>query len=337
MTKELMTVSIIVAVKAYCKNLGQCVKKCLELDFKTEDYEIIILPDSNLSQEDILSNSKVKIIPTGDITPPKKRDIGAKEAEGEILAFLDDDTYPDKNWLKEAIAIFKESDKIGCVCGPAVTPDDDSILQKGSGLVYSSFLISGNHGFRYIPKERREVFDFPSCNFLIRKNLFNKVGGFDKPFWPGEDTFLCLKVLETDKRMVYSPKVLVFHHRRKLFKGHLNQIKSYGLHRGYFAKRYPKTSLCVEYFIPSIFVLALLVGGILSLFSSSVEGFYSFSLIMYLIFILTSSLLLVSAAKESRANRVKLLFLTVFGIFLTHFTYGIYFIKGLFAKRMPEE
>jgi len=330
-----MTVSIIIAVKAYCENLSECVSKCLELDSK--DYEIIILPDSDLSQEGVLSHPRVRIIPTGEITPPKKRDIGAKHAKGEILAFLDDDVYPVKAWLKEAILIFKESDNIGCVCGPAITPSSDSILQKGSGLVYSSSLVSGNYVFRYIPKERREVFDFPSCNFLIRKELFNQVGGFDKPFWPGEDTFLCLKVLEADKKMIYSPRVLVYHHRRNLFKGHLNQIKSYALHRGYFVKKYPKTSLRFEYFIPSFFVILLLTGGVASLSSSLAAGIYSLILTMYLAFILASSLSLVFDVKESRIDRIKLLFLTASGIFLTHITYGIYFIKGLLAKKMPEE
>ena len=330
-----MTVSIIIAVKAYCENLGECVSKCLELDYK--DYEILILPDSGITQEDILSHPRLRIIPTGDVTPPKKRDIGAKEAEGEILTFLDDDAYPKKNWLKEAVSIFKESEKFGCICGPAITPEDDSILQKGSGLVYASPLVSGNHNFRYVPGTRKEVFDFPSCNFLIRKELFSAVGGFDKSFWPGEDTFLCLKVLEAEKKMIYSPKVLVYHHRRNLFKGHLNQIKSYALHRGYFAKKYPKTSLRFEYFIPSLFVIVLLTGGISSLSSSLASGIYSLILTMYLIFILASSLSLVFAAKESRINRIKLLFLTISGIFLTHITYGIYFIKGLLAKKMPEE
>lgn len=330
-----MTVSIIIAVKAYCENLGECVSKCLELDFK--DYEIIILPDSDFARGGVLSHPRVRMIPTGIVSPPKKRDVGAKYAKGEILAFLDDDTYPTKDWLKEAILIFKESDNIGCVCGPAITPSNDSILQKGSGLVYSSSLVSGNHVFRYIPKERREVFDFPSCNFLIRKDLFSQVGGFDKLFWPGEDTFLCLKVLEAEKRMIYSPRVLVYHHRRNLFKGHLNQIKSYALHRGYFAKKYPKTSLRFEYFIPSLFVIVLLTGGIASLSSSLAEGIYSLILTMYLVFILASSLSLVFGAKENHVNRIKLLFLTVSGIFLTHITYGIYFIKGLLAKKMSEE
>ena len=330
-----MTVSIVIAVKTCCENLKECVSKCLELGFK--DYEIIILPDSNLPLEGVFSHPKIRIIPTGNVTPPKKRDVGAKYAKGEILAFLDDDAYPNKNWLKEAVNIFKESDSFGCVCGPAITPLNDSILQKGSGLVYASPLVSGNHNIRYISGSRKEVFDFPSCNFLIRKELFNQVGGFDKYFWPGEDTFLCLKILEAGKKMIYSPRVLVYHHRRNLFKGHLKQIKSYGLHRGYFAKKYPKTSLCFEYFTPSVFVIILLTGGIASLSSSLASGIYSLILTMYFILIIASSLSLVFAARESRINRIKLLFLTVPGIFLTHVIYGIYFIKGLFTEKMSEE
>lgn len=330
-----MTVSIIVAVKSFCWNLKECVNRCLELDF--DDYEILILPDLSFSEQSLPQSLKIKIIPTGSITAPKKRDIGVREARGEIVAFLDDDAYPDKDWLKEAIKVFAESDNIGCVCGPAVTPKNDSILQKGSGLVYSSVLVSGNHIFRYIPKLRKEVFDFPSCNFLIRKNLFNQVGGFDKPFWPGEDTFLCLKVLEADKKMIYDPKVLVFHHRRSLFKAHFNQIKSYALHRGYFAKRYPRTSLRIEYFVPSIFTAGLLIGGFLSFFYFLAGTIYFSVLAVYLVLILGNSFSLSIREEESYINRVKLLFLTISGIALTHITYGFYFIKGLMAKKMPEE
>lgn len=179
--------------------------------------------------------------------------------------------------------------------------------------------------------------DFPSCNFLIKKDLFFAVGGFDKPFWPGEDTFLCLKVLKAGKTMVYSPKVLVFHHRRSLFKGHLNQIRSYALHRGYFAKKYPKTSLQIEYFVPSVFVVGLLIGGFTSLFFPLVKDVYIFILTLYLILVFASSLILTFGAKENYINRVKLLLLTISGIIATHIFYGLYFIKGLLVKKMPEE
>lgn len=336
-----MTVSIIIAVKAYCENLKECVSNCLELDYKSEDYEIIILPDLDYPQEkDFFSNIRgtlIRIIPTGNVTPPKKRDIGAKSAKGDILAFLDDDAYPDKDWLKQASEIFKEDDGIGCVCGPAVTALSDSIRQKASGLVYSSFLVSANHVFRYLPQKRREVFDFPSCNFLIRKKLFKQIGGFDKPFWPGEDTFLCYKMLATGKRMIYSPEVLVYHHRRPLFIKHLKQIRNYAFHRGYFVKKYPKTSLRPEYFIPSAFVSWLIIGKVFSLFFTFIRMVYYSLSGIYLLSIGINTLFFAFKNRKTLYEKIKLSGLVFSGIILTHLVYGLYFLKGLFAKKMPEE
>lgn len=302
-----------------------------------QDYEIIILPDEVFPKEGVFSSDKVQIVPTGNVTPPEKRDIGAGSAKGEILAFLDDDAYPVKDWLTKAVGIFKQDADIACVCGPAITPESDSILQKASGLVYESVLVSGNHIFRYTPKRKRDVHDFPSCNLLIKKDVFKKVGGFNKPFWPGEDTFLCLNVLNLGKKMIYDPDVLVFHHRRSMFRGHLSQIKNYGLHRGYFAKRYPKTSLRIEYFVPSLLILWNLTGILLGPYNPLYKNLYVLSLWLYILLILINSILLVIKAKEAVAGRIRLFFLVFSGIILTHITYGAYFIKGLLVKRLPEE
>lgn len=302
------------------------------MDYK--DYEIIILPDKSFNHS---FPASVRVIPTGEVTPPFKRDIGAKEAKGEILAFIDDDAYPDRNWLNEAIKIFKEDDNIGCVCGPAVTPSSDGIKEKASGLVYSSFLVSGNHIYRYLPKKRRESIDFPSCNFLIRKSLFLKIGGFEKPYWPGEDTFLCLKILKTGKKIIYDPKVLVYHHRRPLFKAHLKQIRNYAFHRGYFVKRYPENSLRIEYFFPSFFVIGIIGGFLLSLYFTFLFSLYIFILFFYLFLVLTNSAVSAFQEKVNLVNKIKLFFLVSSGIILTHLFYGIYFIKGLLTHKMPEE
>ena len=110
-------------------------------------------------------------------------------AKGEILAFLDDDAYPVKDWLKNAVKNFSDP-QVAAVGGPAVTPEEDSDLQKTSGLIYSSVLVSGNFTYRYIPGKRQEVEDYPSCNFLVRKSVMQELGGFNTNFWPGEDTKL---------------------------------------------------------------------------------------------------------------------------------------------------
>jgi len=321
-----MTISILIAVKTWQKNLENCVAKCLELDYP--DFEIIILPDATFDTKDILSrNIPIKVIPTGQVNPADKRDQGLKFAKGEIIAFIDDDAYPDKNWLTCAVENFKDKE-VGAVGGPAVTPETDSLRQQASGKIYSSFLVSGNFTYRYIPGPRRKSDDLPSCNLLIRKSVFENLGGFDTKLWPGEDTKLCLDIVhKLGLKIVYDPQVLVYHHRRPVYKSHLKQIANYALHRGYFVKKYPETSLKISYFIPSLFLIGLIFGFVLSVFNLQFRSLYLSSVILYSFLVFVSSI-----------NKNFMLFLLTFsGIIFTHLTYGMFFIKGLISGRLKEE
>lgn len=319
-----MMVSILVPVKGCNKNLRECVEACLRLDYS--DFEVMVLPDGMI---DLPYSDRIRIIPTGPVGPAKKRDMAMDKAKGEILAFLDDDAFPRPDWLKNAVKNFSD-EGIAAVGGPAVTPDNDTLRQKASGEVYASFLVSGPHNRRYIPKWRCEVDDYPSCNFLVRKDAFRKVGGFDTKFWPGEDTVFCLKITkELKKKIIYDPDVLVYHHRRPLFSRHLKQIKSYALHRGYFVKHFPATSLRISYFIPSIFVLGLVAGAISAFLNPALGILYCEAVLIYL-----SSVMVYSFKKKVSFELQQSVFA---GIILTHLTYGIYFIKGLFLKRLAEE
>src|SRR5208337_350793 len=163
---------------------------------------------------------RVRVIPTGPIGPAEKRDLAIGRATGDVLAFIDDDAYPRPDWLKNAMPLF--SDQVAAVCGPGVTPPSDGRLQKASGAVFASLLGGGNMTYRYIPGHAREVDDYPSCNFLIKKDVMLLLGGFDTRYWPGEDTKLCLDLTRNlRKKILYSPDVFVYHHRRNLFVPHL--------------------------------------------------------------------------------------------------------------------
>jgi hypothetical protein len=152
--------------------------------------------------------------------------------------------------------------------------------------------------------------------------------GFSTDFWPGEDTKLCLDITKKlGKKIVYDPSVLVYHHRRPLFKGHLNQVANYALHRGYFAKVYPETSLKIAYFVPSLFVVFLFFGASASLLSPLLRKAYFICLLSYL-----AVILLCSASRDLR-----LTLLVALGTLATHFTYGVYFMKGLLSRRLKEE
>ena len=317
--KNFSSISIIIAAKQNNRYLEECIRCCQKLDYPF--FEIIVLPDEDMR---IDADRRIRVIPTGNVLPAAKRDMGVGDAKGDIIAFIDDDAYPDKDWLKYAAFGFGD-ESISCVCGPAVTPGDEPMLNRASGNVYESFIVSGPARYRYLPLEKRFTDDFPSCNFFIRKRDFLELGGFKTKFWPGEDTILCLDVVhKLKKKIIYDPAVLVYHHRRPLFRKHLKQIANYALHRGYFLKKFPQTSFKLGYFIPSAITLVLLFSLLLGLLISSK---FFLILILYMAIAFTFSL-----------SKSFLLIPYVFtGTVLTHFTYGINFVRGILSKKLKEE
>ncbi len=312
-------VSIIIPCREINSYARESIKHCLFLDYP--DFEVLLLPDSKPD----IDFSQVKVIPTGPIAPSEKRDLALNYASGEILAFIDDDAYPTEYWLREAVKHFKDDD-VAAVGGPAVTAPGDSLSAKASGYVFSSLMGSGSLRFRYIPKAQREVDDYPSCNLIIRKSVFQESGGFSTAFWPGEDTKLCLEITnKLRKKIIYDPEVLVYHHRRSLFRPHLRQVWSYAVHRGYFAKKFPQTSLRVSFLLPSLFCLGLLFGIAASFLNPILTMIFLSVITIYLLLALVSSL---------QSKDIRIIPLVFSGIISTHITYGIGFMKGLLTRRL---
>lgn len=321
--EEEMKVSIIIPVKEINDYIRESDTEINRLEYT--DYEVIIFPDRDSG----VKLSGARIIPTGPIGPAEKRDMALKYAKGEILAFLDDDAYPRSDWLKNAVIHFYDG-KVAAVGGPAVTPPNDSRLQRASGAVFASRLTSSRYVYRYVQAAFREVDDLPSVNFLVRRSVFERLGGFDTGYWPGEDTKLCLDITKKlGLKIIYDPRVLVYHHRRALFAGHLRQVSRYAFQRGYFVKKFPETSLKPGYFVPSVFLLFITGGIAVSVFSSA--AFFIFAAVMSLY---AAALIAASIAATFETSDIAIGVVTLPGIFFTHVFYGYNFLKGLIlAKR----
>ena len=312
-------VSIVIPVKAINEYVREGMVHIRQLEYS--NYEVLIFADDNEGAA-ILG---AKIIPTGSIGPAEKRDLAIKYASGEILAFLDDDAFPRRDWLNKAVRHFEEV-SVAAVGGPAITPETDTTMQKASGAVFASRLGGGNLTYRYIPEKLKEVDDYPSVNLFVRKDVFESVGGFDTEFWPGEDTKLCLDITKKlGMKIIYDPEVVVWHHRRALFLPHMKQVLNYAIHRGYFAKYFPQTSLRLSYFIPSIFVLGLILGPLIAYYLPGVWYLYGGVLIFYGCAVTLEGL---------KTKEVELGVLTMMGIFVTHVVYGAGFVVGLLSRNL---
>ncbi len=320
--------SIIVACPGDSTVLRRLIDALKEQTYR--NFEVIFLPDRLLVRPE--TNYRFRILATGSVRPAKKRNMGSIAATGDILAFIDDDAYPRPDWLANAAARFapmqEEGETIDALGGPGLTPPDDPYEAQLSGLIFASPLVSGNFRYRYfIQGALRRIEDFPSCNLFVRKSVFDAIKGFREDFWPGEDTLLCADLQRAGHALWYDPRIVVYHHRRPAFLPHLRQVGRYALHRGYFARRIGHNSRRLSYLLPSLFVLGLIVGLPLSVFNPWCAATYLSTVTLYLLITATDALI------EAPTRRI--VFPLWSGIVLTHLWYGVRFLQGLTANRMP--
>jgi cellulose synthase/poly-beta-1,6-N-acetylglucosamine synthase-like glycosyltransferase len=287
------------------------------------DYEVIIVTDEEVKDTPELSDKFIFLSSNGSGNPNVKRNLAAQKATGDVLVFMDDDAYPRSDWLTEAAKLFEDS-SLYALGGPAVTPKDAKFLEQMSGKVLESWMASGGTTYRHIPSTERDIDDYPTVNLFVRHEAFDRVGGFSLEFWPGEDTKLCLDLIKAyGRKFKYSPKPVVYHHRRNLFASHLKQISRYGRHRGQFARIFPENSRILSYFMPSLFILGLIRGPFAAVLLPILKPIYYSIVGLYILL-----LLLEARAQKNIESGVYV----ALGIFLTHLIYGTNFIVG-FIKR----
>jgi len=167
-----------------------------------KNFEILIITnnhDENSEMRKFLKNVPYSVhVYENEYSFGGMNNFGATKAEGDFLLFLNDDVEVESpNWL-EALLTLAEDESTGIVGPKLLSPNGK--LQDCGGIVWKNGNAC-NYGRNYDS-------DDPNCNFirdvdyisgsclLVRKELFEKVGGFDKRFHPAycEDTDLCFSI-----------------------------------------------------------------------------------------------------------------------------------------------
>lgn len=241
-------VSVIVPLHRPTPAARQCVAAVAALP--GDRHELLVVSDRPVDG----LPPEARAILTGspaDTSPAEKRDLALEHARGDVCAFIDDDAYPADNWIDRALERL-EDPAIAAVGGPGVTPPGAPLRERLGGAFYESPFGSGGLRHRFTPLGPvRDVDDHPAYNLFIRTAALRDVGGWASRLYGGEDTKLCLALVEAGHRIVYDPSVVVLHHRRPVFRAHMRQVANVGRHRGWFVRAYPETSRRPLYFGPS--------------------------------------------------------------------------------------
>jgi len=317
-------VSIIIPYYKNKNNLIRCVDKCTELDYP--DYEIIVIS----TVESFIKHRKLKWLVVNNESQGYKRNAGIVEATGELCAFIDDDAYPKKEWLRNAIKYFS-SDEIGAVCGPGVALPDEDFKEKASSIILASPFGTGPARYRYTPTKKKIIRGVsPGYNLIIRRSILDEIGGFDVGIRAAEDSLLSDAIRSHDRKILYAPDVVVYHQRRRIFLPLFRQLYTYALHRGYFYKKGKmQDPLFLLPLIVVVSVLIMLIGVFLN-----VPFFLNVFPIFIKLFI--TSLMLVSLSGLFISRDLIITLLVTVTIPLVHVVYALGCLRGMLLREIGE-
>jgi hypothetical protein len=160
------------------------------------------------------------------------RNTGMAAATGEIVAYIDDDAYPDPHWLTYLAAAFLTTDHAG-IGGPNLPP-------AGDGWI-ADCVANAPGGPVHVLLSDTQAEHIPGCNMAFRKAALEAIGGFDMRFRvAGDDVHMCWLLQEHGKTLGFSPGALVWHHRRNSVRAYWKQQKGYGKAEALLEQRWPE-------------------------------------------------------------------------------------------------
>ena len=189
--------------------------------------------------------------------PSLQRNLAAREATGDVLYFLDDDSLITPENFARCLDNMSDP-SVAAVGGPSLTPEGDSRLQQLVGYALASAFGSGAVHNRYrVHGQTRETTDkeLILCNLAVRRSVFMDCGGFNERLYPNEENEFLERVVSAGYTVLHDPSMRVFRSQRPTLKAFTRQMFTYGRGRG--QQTLITSSYSVTSFIPLFFVLYL--------------------------------------------------------------------------------
>jgi len=192
--------------------MGEGLRYCVIVPVRPEQKEIAAL--SGLSEAD-MDGKRVEVLVARGQNPSAQRNAAIRQAKGEILLFLDDDSRVDESLFKVLERRF-EDETVQGVGGPNLAAKDASAWSKAKDLALTSAVGAPRVRARYAAiGETRDATedDLILCNFAIRKEVFQRETPFDERLYPNEENELFHRLTSKGVRLVYDPSAVVYRRR----------------------------------------------------------------------------------------------------------------------------
>ncbi len=156
-----------------------------------------------------------------------KRNLGVKKFESKIVAFLDSDAYPNKDWLKSANKFLTKKSNKNTICGgPSIPFPNQSYNEMLCHYAKRSFYVTGYLNFRKFKSKDRYCDWLESCNMFMHRAIYLEHGGMNIKKYLGEDKELIARMKKNNKsiKVFFMSRLFIYHKERNIKKFLLQRL-----------------------------------------------------------------------------------------------------------------
>ena len=224
-------ISVVICSYNGARTIRECLAALQRLDYP--DFEVIVVDDGSTDRTGaIAAEFGVRLISTQNNGLSCARNRGLEASTGEVVAYLDDDAFPDPHWLTYLAATFLSTTHVG-VGGPNIAP-------AGDGPIADSVANAPGNPTHVLLTDQ-EAEHIPGCNMAFLKTCLQAVGGFDPQLRvAGDDVDVCWRLQQCGWTLGFSPAAVVWHHRRDSLRGYWKQQHGYGKAEALLENKWPE-------------------------------------------------------------------------------------------------
>jgi len=225
-----MDVSLIIATRDRCQQLARCLASVGRIKF-ARPWELIVVDNgsTDATAEVIQQVRQTFPVQISYVLEPEPglgnaHNAGVGIARGKILAFTDDDCYPEVDFLTKVWSAFAEP-SVGFIAGQIKLHDPSD---------HPMTTIETTIPFTFRPRRLVSAGRFGGANMAFRRKVLAEIGGFDPLFGPGalfnaEDVDAAARASAVGWKGEYRPEVIVRHHHGRKAPDIPRLVKSYGI------------------------------------------------------------------------------------------------------------
>lgn len=197
------------------------------------DYEVIMVDDGSTDSTAVIAGDyEVQLISTENRGLSNARNTGWMQASGEIIAYIDDDAYPDEHWLKFLAYTYMTGD-FAAVGGQSPAP-------AGGGFIADCVANAPGRPVHVLLSDT-EAEHIPGCNMSFKRSVLEEVGGFDPVYRAaGDDVDICWRIMDRGWRVGYQASAVTWHHCRNSIRAYWKQQHGYGKAEALLEEKWPE-------------------------------------------------------------------------------------------------